>query len=71
MVLRETFNMDLNPKIASQLKELHDIGTENNFKIFKVALFRAGLTMLYEQVMDSENKGATLNNLVMRYDNKE
>lgn len=68
MSLRKTVSMDLNPKTSNQLDELIAIANENNFKVSKIGLFRTGLSIVYEQVMKSENKSAKLNGLVIEYD---
>lgn len=68
MTVRNTVTMDIKEESTEQIKELLAIADENNLKIFKVALFRVGLTILYEEVMNSENKGDKLNELVMHYD---
>lgn len=68
MTFRNTVTMDIKEESTEQIKELLAIADENNLKIFKVALFRVGLTILYEEVMNSENKGNKLNELVMHYD---
>lgn len=68
MTFRNTVTMDIKEESTEQIKELLAIADENNLKIFKVALFRVGLTILYEEVMNSENKGDKLNELVMHYD---
>ena len=68
MTIRKTVSMDLNPKTSNQIDELIAIANEGNFKISKIGLFRTGLSIIYEQVMNSENKSMELNNLVMQYD---
>lgn len=68
MTFRNTVTMDIKEESTEQIKELLAIADENNLKIFKVALFRVGLTILYNEVMKSENKGVRLNELVMQYD---
>lgn len=68
VTIRNTMTLDVNEKVISQLNVLLDIAHEDNLKIYKVALFRAGLDILYNEVMSSENKGQTLNKVVLEHD---
>ena len=68
MTVRNTVTMDIKEDTTRQIVELLKIADDENLRVFKVQLFRVALTILYEKVMESENKGQTLNNLVIEYD---
>lgn len=68
-MFRKTISLDIKEKTDNEINDLLAIANENNLKVYKVALIRTGLSMLHEKVMKSENKGQTLNEMVLEYDN--
>lgn len=68
-MFRKTISLDIKEKTDCEINDLLALAKENNLKVYKVALIRTGLSMLHEKVMKSENKGQTLNEMVLEYDN--
>ena len=70
MTIRNTMTLDVNKKVTRHLNDLLDIADEDNLKIYKVALYRSGLDILYNEVMSNENKRQTLNRMVLEHDKR-
>lgn len=68
-MFRKTISMDIKQETNTQLEELLGLAKAENYKIYKVQLFRVALAKLYVEVMASEDKGRELNKIVMEYDN--
>lgn len=67
-MFRKTITLDIKEETDSQIEELLSLAKAENYKIYKVQLFRVALSKLYKEVMNSEDKGRALNKIVMEYD---